>query len=1011
MKKYLVILAVLLSCCLPGMAQAYGIVNNSGTTGQDSLAVPFYLLDSTGNGPNALADGDSIFIAFFYPSGDFAFADSGAYNDAQITAKAMSTYTTYTWKFAVADVDGASATDGVYSYILIAKDATSAALGNPYRSTFQLYQARDYGIWASAVFDSLMASLDTLQAYLDVAVSSRSTFTPTDLATATGVITSTTLDAGCIGASEIATGAIDADAIAADAIGASEIADNAIDAGAIATDAITAAKIAASAIGTSEIADNAITATEIADGAIDAATFAASAITATVLAADCIGSSEIATDAIGAAELAPGCITASELGTDAIDADAIAADAIGSSELAGTAGAEIRDSNWTRTVRTLTALDSTIFAANVGPYIGAHVWGVDTTGYGAQSGTFGEQNAGPWFDPATDNLVVADTTSLGELIAVMPDNWTAADSVAYQGAASGLTAASIWAYASRGLTDSVLVDGSSLAATVGAISATTLAADCIGASEIAAAAITSSEAPNLDVAVSTRSTLTAADNIGVNWGDMINTSSAQNLSATRFWYANTLDEDLTVMDLDATTIGTVGSVTAVGTNAITAASIAAAAITSSEAPNLDVAVSTRSSFAPGTDSVLVDGSSFAATANAITATTLAADAFGSSELAATWVAEIADGVWDEILATHTITGSVGSVLLDSIDATVGSAGSSAAISDADMSALVDTLMNRADTTSGLGYQPVMSYIVENVGGGTASISDADMGAIIDSLFDRTNADTVSGSLLGYLVANAGTINAADVWSSPTRTLTALDEDATTIDLDGSTVGTVNTVTTVSGGVTVTTNNDKGNYLLAAAAVASLVDDIWDELLSAHSTDGSAGSILYDSVDARVSSAGSVASISIADMQQIAGFVDDTLGAVHGTGSWRGARSEDVPDTNMTEIEYPILKPNGSAWPYAIVTIDLKAVHDSLLSYGDNTLSNYPIADLMDTATVDGLAHFYLIPNDSIQGDSTYYRITARDRTGRNIIKSTFNCRIPAADSVIYLQSLPDSLRW
>jgi hypothetical protein len=140
----------------------------------------------------------------------------------------------------------------------------------------------------------------------------------------------------------------------------------------------------------------------------------------------------------------------------------------------------------------------------------------------------------------------------------------------------------------------------------------------------------------------------------------------------------------------------------------------------------------------------------------------------------------------------------------------------------------------------------------------------------------------------------------------------------------------------------------------------------------------------------------------------AAAIDAYLSERHGAGSWRGSRLDDVPDSNMTEIEYSILKPNGSAWPYAIVTIDLKAVHDSLLSYGDNTLSNYPIADYVDTASVDGLARFYLIPNDSIIGDSTYYRFIVRDRTGRNIIKSIFNCRIPAADSVIYLQNLT---RW
>lgn len=160
--KQLLAIILLAVYVLPGLAHGYGIVNNSGATGQDSMAVPFYLLDSTGSGPVALASGDSVFVAFFYPNGDFAFADSGAYNDAQISSKAMSSYTTYTWQFAVADVDGASATNGVYTYILVAKDATSAALGNPYRGSFQLYQDYDFSTWATRLIDTSQGIKDLL---------------------------------------------------------------------------------------------------------------------------------------------------------------------------------------------------------------------------------------------------------------------------------------------------------------------------------------------------------------------------------------------------------------------------------------------------------------------------------------------------------------------------------------------------------------------------------------------------------------------------------------------------------------------------------------------------------------------------------------------------------------------------------------------------------------------------------------------------------------------------------
>ncbi|RME22685.1 MAG: hypothetical protein D6800_10755, partial [Candidatus Zixiibacteriota bacterium] len=56
--------------------------------------------------------------------------------------------------------------------------------------------------------------------------------------------------------------------------------------------------------------------------------------------------------------------------------------------------------------------------------------------------------------------------------------------------------------------------------------------------------------------------------------------------------------------------------------------------------NLDTAVSSRSGFDPANDSVIVDGSSLAATANAITATTMASASVTSAELDASAVNEI-----------------------------------------------------------------------------------------------------------------------------------------------------------------------------------------------------------------------------------------------------------------------------------------------------------------------------------------------------------------------------------
>lgn len=65
----------------------------------------------------------------------------------------------------------------------------------------------------------------------------------------------------------------------------------------------------------------------------------------------------------------------------------------------------------------------------------------------------------------------------------------------------------------------------------------------------------------------------------------------------------------------------------------------------------------------GFSSLAIDGSGRVTigsiAAGAITATAIAADAIGASELAADAVAEIADGVWDELRSGHTVTGSYG----------------------------------------------------------------------------------------------------------------------------------------------------------------------------------------------------------------------------------------------------------------------------------------------------------------------------------------------------------------
>jgi len=98
-------------------------------------------------------------------------------------------------------------------------------------------------------------------------------------------------------------------------------------------------------------------------------------------------------------------------------------------------------------------------------------------------------------------------------------------------------------------------------------------------------------------------------------------------------------------------------VEAMDTDVIGAAQIAAGAITASEAPalvNLDTPVSTRA----------IPGDAMSLVAGAVSAAAVATGAIDADALAADAVAEIADGVWDELLGGHLSPGSTGKALDD-----------------------------------------------------------------------------------------------------------------------------------------------------------------------------------------------------------------------------------------------------------------------------------------------------------------------------------------------------------
>ncbi len=158
----LFILSILIPLfCISKPIQA-NIVNNSGSNGADSLTLQFYNLDSLGSLIDIAAT-DSIGIITFYPEGAVAYTAVILGNNSNIISQSQTNIgTCYSYGVAIADIDGASPSQGVYSWLLTVKDI-SLGLTTVHTGTFQLYTGSDYN-----------TRLDNL----DATLSSRSTFNP-----------------------------------------------------------------------------------------------------------------------------------------------------------------------------------------------------------------------------------------------------------------------------------------------------------------------------------------------------------------------------------------------------------------------------------------------------------------------------------------------------------------------------------------------------------------------------------------------------------------------------------------------------------------------------------------------------------------------------------------------------------------------------------------------------------------------------------------------------------------
>lgn len=159
-----------------GQLLAFGIVTRTAT--RDTLSLPFQVLDSIGNAVD-LAAGDSVYVTVFSPGGTVVYKDSMAYDDASLKSYDWEDFTGgehYTYTEQVSVLDGASNSDGLYSYILVVDDNSSANLTTSFFGSFQIVNATLESSLDSAgaaaqsgakALDSLGTIIDSLYAVLD----------------------------------------------------------------------------------------------------------------------------------------------------------------------------------------------------------------------------------------------------------------------------------------------------------------------------------------------------------------------------------------------------------------------------------------------------------------------------------------------------------------------------------------------------------------------------------------------------------------------------------------------------------------------------------------------------------------------------------------------------------------------------------------------------------------------------------------------------------------------------
>lgn len=393
----------------------------------------------------------------------------------------------------------------------------------------------------------------------------------------------------------------------------------------------------------------------------------------------------------------------------------------------------------------------------------------------------------------------------------------AADGTGYNLGGGSVVAASVTGNVGGNVTGSV---GS---VATGGITAASIAADAIGASELAADAAT--EIATAVWALATR-TVTAATNI-------TSTGAAVPITA-----GGLVSADVTAISTD----------TVAANNAESFFDGTGYAGTGNAIPTVGVTGSVSGNVLGD-----VEGSVAAVAAGGITASSIATGAIDADALATDAVTEIAAGIWDRLTSALTTVSSIGKLLVDNINTTISSRASQTSLDTLDD--LVDTEV--ADIQARLPAALVGGRIDANVGAISSDATAADnaeaffdgtgyagTGNTIPTVTTATNVTTVNGLASGVitaaaiaadaigaseLAADAAVEIAAAVWdrvltgathniaSSAGRRLRTLD--ATSIWTGTAQAGAANSIT-LDAGASATSEIYDGNLIVITAGTGA-----------------------------------------------------------------------------------------------------------------------------------------------------------------------------------------------